>query len=57
LRAGNIQEAIADLTKASMLDPEEDHPSANRARLLLNMTQSAIQMVQENGVNSLKNLK
>ena len=57
LRSGNVKEAIADLERASDLDPEEDHPSANRARLLLAMTQSAMQLVNEKGMGALKELR
>jgi Flp pilus assembly protein TadD len=56
-KAGNIKEAIADLRRAAELDPEEDHPSANRARLLLSMAQSAVELVNQKGIEALKDLK
>jgi tetratricopeptide (TPR) repeat protein len=56
-KAGNIKEAMADLKRAAELDPEEDHPSANRARLLLSMAQSAVELVNQKGIDALKELR
>lgn len=56
-KAGNIPEAVLDLKRAADLDPEQDHPSANRARLLLVMAQNAIQLVQDKGVDALKRIR
>jgi len=56
-KSGSFQEAIADLKRAVELDPEEDHPSANRARLLLSMAQSAIELVNQKGIEALKELR
>jgi Tfp pilus assembly protein PilF len=42
LRQGKFQEATSDLMKAIETDPDKKHPAANRARLLLALTQEAI---------------
>ncbi len=53
LRLGKFKEAADDLKKAIELDPEKKHPSANRARMLIAITQEALKLVQEKGVQAL----
>ena len=42
LRLGKFQEATSDLMKAIETDPDKKHPAANRARVLLALTQDAV---------------
>ncbi len=53
LRLGKFKEAADDLKKAIELDAEKKHPSANRARMLIAITQEALKLVQEKGVQAL----
>ena len=53
LRLGKFKEAADDLKKAIEFDPEKKHPSANRARMLIAITQEALKLVQEKGVQAL----
>jgi tetratricopeptide (TPR) repeat protein len=39
---GKFQEATSDLMKAIETDPDKKHPAANRARVLLALTQDAV---------------
>jgi tetratricopeptide (TPR) repeat protein len=42
LRLGRFQEATSDLMKAIEADNDKKHPAANRARVLLALTQDAV---------------
>jgi Tfp pilus assembly protein PilF len=53
LRLGKFKEAADDLKKAIDQDPEKKHPAANRARMLIAITQEALKLVQERGVQGL----
>lgn len=53
LRLGKFRESADDLKKAIELDPEKKNPSANRARMLIALTQEALKLVQEKGMNAL----
>ena len=57
LKAGNIREAAADLKRAAQLDVTGKHPAANRARLLLNVMESALELVENEGIDALNNIK
>jgi tetratricopeptide (TPR) repeat protein len=47
LREGKFPQAASDLIKAIESDPEEKHPAANRARLLVALTQDAAKALKE----------
>jgi tetratricopeptide (TPR) repeat protein len=49
LRQGRFQEATSDLIKAIETDPDKKHPAANRARVLLALTQEAIRSLYAAG--------
>jgi Tfp pilus assembly protein PilF len=53
LRLGKFKEAADDLKEAIELDPEKIHPAANRARMLIAITEEALKLVQERGVEGL----
>ena len=53
LKLGKLQEAAIDFKAAIDLDPQMKHPSANRARMLVALTQQALSTAKEKGVESL----
>jgi tetratricopeptide (TPR) repeat protein len=53
LKSGKLNEAAADLAKAVELDTIGNHPSAIRARLLASMAASAIELVDQQGIEAL----
>jgi Flp pilus assembly protein TadD len=53
LRAGKFWKASEDLKRASDLDPERKNAFANRARLLMQMTSSALKIADEKGIEAL----
>lgn len=57
LKAGNVMGAAEDLQHAVQLDLMGKHPAANRARLLLNVMESALELVENEGINALNNFK
>ena len=57
LKTGNFKEAAADFKKAIELDPARKHPSANRARILVALTQEALKLTKEKGVGAVKDAK
>jgi Flp pilus assembly protein TadD len=52
LKQGKFEEAAADLRKAISLDPTKEHPSANRARLLVALTTEALKTAKEKGIEA-----
>jgi Flp pilus assembly protein TadD, contains TPR repeats len=52
LKLGKFDEAAADLKKAIELDPTRQHPSANRARLLVALVTDALKTAKEKGVEA-----
>jgi Flp pilus assembly protein TadD len=52
LKQGRFDEAAADLRKAISLDPAKEHPSANRARLLVSLTTEALKTAKEKGIEA-----
>jgi Tfp pilus assembly protein PilF len=52
LRMGKFSEAATDLFHAIKLDSAGKHPAANRARMLVALTQEVLKMAKENGVES-----
>ena len=50
LQQGRLKEAASDLKRASSLDKNGDDPFANRARLLIDMTSSLLQVAEEKGM-------
>ncbi len=56
LKTGRLQEGLQRLKQAVELDTEGNHPSAGRARLLLNGLQEGVDPVSQNGIEPPKNL-
>ena len=52
LKQGKFEEAATDLRKAISLDPSKEHPSANRARLLVALTTEALKTAKEKGIEA-----
>jgi Flp pilus assembly protein TadD len=52
LRLGNFREAAADFKIAIDSDPDKKHPAANRARLMVALTQEALKLAKEKGVQA-----
>lgn len=55
LKTERLQEALHHLKQAVELDTEGNHPSANRARLLLTSIQEAVDPLSQNGIEAPKN--
>jgi Tfp pilus assembly protein PilF len=53
LGQGKLREAAEDLKKAIALDTQKNDPSANRARLLVQMTAGALQIAKDKGIEAL----
>jgi Flp pilus assembly protein TadD len=52
LKLGKFVEAAADLKKIIALDPDQKNPAANRARLLVGLTQDALALTKQKGLNA-----
>jgi len=57
LRLGNFRDAAADFKVAIDSDPEKKHPAANRARLMVALTQEALKLAKEKGVQAVFDAK
>jgi tetratricopeptide (TPR) repeat protein len=57
VKLGHFEEAASDLKKAIDLDPEMNHPSANRARLLALLATDSLKSIKEKGEGALPDLK
>src|SRR5262249_16922061 len=57
LKMGKLQEAAVDFRAAIELDPQHRHAAANRARMLVALTQEALQLVKEKGVEAVKEVQ
>ncbi|MCI0412916.1 tetratricopeptide repeat protein [bacterium] len=53
LKLGAFEQAAKDFKKATELDPGKKHPAANRARMLILMTQEALKLAKVNGVSAI----
>ena len=53
LKTGKFWNAAQDLKRAADLDPEQKNSAANRARLLMQMTSSALMIADEKGIEAL----
>jgi protein O-GlcNAc transferase len=54
LKLGNFMEAARDLKDSIELDKEQEHPAANRARLLVLLVQDAIAIAEEKGLAAIQ---
>jgi len=52
LTQGKFQESAADFKAAIELDPTGKRPAANRARMLVTLTQQALKLAKEKGVEA-----
>jgi Tfp pilus assembly protein PilF len=52
LKAGKFQEAAEDFAKAIQLDPTRKNAASNRARLLVAVTQDALTLSKEKGIEA-----
>jgi tetratricopeptide (TPR) repeat protein len=52
LRFGKFKEAADDFKAAIDLDPEQQNPSANRARLLSRLAQESLQVARDKGLQA-----
>jgi Flp pilus assembly protein TadD len=52
LKLGRFVQAAADLKRAIELDPNKEHPSANRARLLVALVTDALKTARDKGVEA-----
>jgi len=57
LKQGKFQQAAGDFKSAIDLDPEQKHPAANRARLLVTLTQEALKLAKDKGVEAVLEVK
>jgi Putative Zn-dependent protease, contains TPR repeats len=57
LKQGKFQEAADDLKKAADLDPDGKNPAANRARMLIALTQQVLQIAKQNGADAVLEMK
>src|SRR5262249_33399363 len=57
LKLGKFQDAATDFKSAIDLDPDKRHPAANRARLLVTLTQEALKLAKEKGVEAVLDAK
>jgi len=57
LKLGKFQEASNDLKKTITLDPDKKNPATLRASILLVSTHAALQLVKDNGVDAIAELK
>jgi tetratricopeptide (TPR) repeat protein len=53
LRLGKFQQAAKDFASAIRFDPDSKNPAANRARLLILMTQDALKVVNQKGIEAI----
>jgi tetratricopeptide (TPR) repeat protein len=54
LKLGNFMAAARDLKDSIELDKEQEHPAANRARLLVMLVQDAITLAEEQGISAVQ---
>ena len=54
LKTGKFQEAAEDFANAIKLDPSRKNPASNRARLLVAITQDALKLGKEKGIEAVK---
>ena len=54
LKLGKFKEAAQDFATAIRFDPERKSPAANRARLLVVITQHALKVVKQKGIEAVK---
>lgn len=54
LKLGNFVEAAGDFKKSIDLDVAQEHPAANRARLLVLLVQDAIAIAEEKGISAVQ---
>lgn len=52
LKLGKFEEAAADLKRAIELDPNKQHPAANRARLLVSLVTDTLKTAKEKGLEA-----
>lgn len=52
LKIGNFLAAADDFKKAISLDPDQRNPAANRARLMVALTQDALKLAKQKGVDA-----
>jgi tetratricopeptide (TPR) repeat protein len=52
LKLGKFLEAAEDFKKAIALDPAQENPAANRARLMVALTQDALKLAKEKGLDA-----
>lgn len=52
LKLGKFAEAAQDFKRAIELDPEKKHAAANRSRILVSLTQEALRIAKERGVQA-----
>jgi len=57
LKLGKFREAAADFKRSIDLDPNKKHPAANRARLLVALTQEALKLAKEQGIGAVMDAK